>query len=236
MAGHCEVSALCFEDVVASYGAYRALNGLSFTLGAGEALAVLGRNGVGKSTLARVATSLVPISSGRLDVLGKSIASLRTHDVARLGVVHLPEGVGLFSGLSIEENLVMRVGGSNSLERRERLSHALESLGALKDRRRTKAGQLSGGQQRLVAVSAALAAQPKLLIADEPAMGLSPAAANDVYEALSKVTSSGAALLIIETRLGHIERLCSRALIVSDGRAVFDGEISRAHEELARLL
>jgi branched-chain amino acid transport system ATP-binding protein len=230
------VTALRFDDVVASYGEYKALQGLSFTLGASETLAVLGRNGVGKSTLARVATSLVPISSGQLDVLGHPIRKLRTHDVARLGVVHLPEGVGLFSALSIEENLVMRIGGASASDRRSRLSHALDLLGPLQLRRRAKAGQLSGGQQRLVAVSAAIAAQPKLLVADEPAMGLSPAAASDVYEALAHVKETGAALVIIETRLGHVEKLCTRALVMSDGRAVFDGDITLARHELSQLL
>lgn len=230
------MNSLHFDDVYASYGAYKALNGLSFSLGPGEALAVLGRNGVGKSTLARTATSLVAVRSGVLEVLGHSVGSMRTHDVARLGVVHLPEGVGLFSGLSIEENLVMRIGGSNAKERRSRLSAALEALGPLKDRRRAKAGLLSGGQQRLVAVSAALAAQPKLLLADEPAMGLSPAAADDVYEALSRVRETGAAMVIIETRLGHVQDLCSRAIVMSDGRAVYDGAMDNAHDALVRLL
>ncbi len=230
------MSALMFENVYASYGEYKALNGLSVQVRAGEAVAILGRNGVGKSTLARAATSLVSISSGTLEVLGHSVLKMSTHDVARLGVVHLPEGVGLFSGLSIEENLIMRVGGDSRAQRRERLTRALDALGPLKNRRKAKAGQLSGGQQRLVAISAAIAAQPKLLLADEPALGLSPAAAEDVYGALAGMHDSEGALVIIETRLGRVESLCPRAVVLDAGRAVFDGVITEAHDALVKLL
>jgi branched-chain amino acid transport system ATP-binding protein len=230
------VSALELSDVYADYSGYKALNGLSVRVEPGEAVAILGRNGVGKSTLARVATALVPFSSGRVAVLGRDLGKLSTHSIARLGVVHLPEGVGLFSALSIEENLIMRVGGSSRSEQNQRLDHALATLGKLKERRRAKAGQLSGGQQRLVAVAAAIAAQPKLLLADEPALGLSPAAAEDVYEALAGVKATSAAVVIIETRLGRVEQLCERAVVLDSGRCVFDGLIKDAHDVLVNLL
>ena len=220
-------------DVRAGYGPYKALNGLTFAVAAGEAVAVLGRNGAGKSTLARVVSGLVPLTSGTVELFGSSIRRTSPSKLARRGVVHLPEGVGLFSDLTIEENLILRVGGRTAAERRERLQRALDGLGPLRDRRREKAGQLSGGQQRLVAVHGALAAAPRLLLADEPALGLSPRAADDIYESLERLRGTDTAVVIIETRLGRVEQLCTRALVMNTGIALYDGAIGGAGAVLA---
>lgn len=209
-------------DVYASYGPYRALNGLSLSVGEGETVAVLGRNGAGKSTLARVASALVPVQSGRCTVLGHDVARASAHELARDGVVHLPEGTGLFTGLSVEENLALRVGGSGR-QRRQRLAKALALLPpALRERRRTRASALSGGQQRLVAMSAAIAAEPRLLLADEPALGLAPAAADDVYAALRAALGGATTLVVIETRLDRVRSLCRRAIVLHKGAVVAD--------------
>lgn len=229
------MTALEFKDVSASYGPYRALNGLSVRIGAGEAVAVLGRNGVGKSTLARVASGLVRPSSGTVEVLSHQLP-VSVHALARLGVVHLPEGVGLFSGLSIEENLLLRLRHVSRTERQHRLSLAYDTLGALAQRRRTRAGLLSGGQQRLVAVAGALAATPKLLLADEPALGLSPVATDDVYGALAKAKSLDTALVVIETRPARVEALCPRSVVIETGAVLYDGDTSGASDVLKGLL
>jgi len=230
------VNVLELRDVRAGYGPYKALNGLTFSLEEGETIAVLGRNGVGKSTLARVCSALVPVTAGEVRVFGTSLRKSPPSRLARAGVVHLPEGVGLFRDLSIEENLRLRVGGHNAAERRERLARALAGIGPLADRRRAKAGELSGGQQRLVAVNGAIAAEPRLFLADEPALGLSPAAADDVYEALSELRGSHCASIIIETRLGRVESLCERALVMNGGTAAFDGPVGDARHVLENLM
>ncbi len=217
------MSALELDEVHAGYGPYKALNGLTLTIGDGESVALLGRNGAGTSTVARVASGIVPIQSGRLEVLGRVLHKTAAHELARAGVVHLPEGVGLFAGLSVEENLVLRIGGRSRAERRSRLEHAYGLLPeSLRDRRRAKAAHLSGGQQRLVAVSAALAAEPKLLLADEPALGLSPGAAAAVYEALGRLRETTAALVVIETRLDRVQPLCGRAIVLDRGTVACD--------------
>jgi branched-chain amino acid transport system ATP-binding protein len=227
------MSALVFDDVHAEYGPYKALNGLTASIDTGESVAILGRNGAGKSTLARVASGLVPVASGRLEVLGRTVSKTAPHTLARMGVVHLPEGVGLFSGLTIEENLSLRVGGSSRSARRRRLAMAIAGLNdELRARRRSKAGQLSGGQQRLVAVTAALAAEPELLLCDEPALGLSPAAGDEVYAALGRARDLGCALVVIETRLDRIEQLCSRAIVLEKGVVVYDAASSDATASL----
>lgn len=222
------MNALEFTDVTAAYGEYRALLGLSLTVGERELVAVLGRNGVGKSTMMRVASGLVPLTGGRGTVLGRPLRRASTARLAKLGVVHLPEGVGLFVKLSIEDNLRLRVGGRNKAERRERLDQALEAIGPLRERRRSKAGELSGGQQRLVAIAGALAAAPRLLLADEPALGLSPVMAEEVYGALGGLKDRATAAVIVETRLDRVQQLCPRAVVMELGRAVFDGPIDQA--------
>ena len=224
------------RDVRAAYGPYKALNGLNFSVESGEAVAILGRNGAGKSTLVRVVSGLVPLTSGSVELFGATIRRTSPSKLASRGVVHLPEGVGLFSDLTIEENLTLRVGGRTPAERRERLQRALDGLGPLRDRRRVKAGQLSGGQQRLVAVHGALAAAPRLLLADEPVLGLSPGAADDIYESLEALRGLDTAVIIIETRLGRVEQLCSRALVMNSGVALYDGPITGASDVLAGLL
>ena len=237
MARAAGVSALDFEDVHASYGPYKALNGLTLSVGDAENVALLGRNGVGKSTLVRVASGIVPVASGHSSVLGRRIRRTAPHVLARDGVVHLPEGVGLFAGLSIEENLVLRVGGSTRELRRSRLSNALDALGpTLRGRRRTKAGQLSGGQQRLVAVAAAIAAEPRLLLCDEPALGLSPGAADDVYAALAAARAPGRAMVVVETRVDRVVSLCSRAIVLDAGQIAFDSTTTDTKGITAALL
>jgi branched-chain amino acid transport system ATP-binding protein len=223
------VTALVFDDVHAQYGPYKALNGVTASIDDGESVAILGRNGAGKSTLARVASGLVPVASGTLLVLGRPVARTAPHVLARMGVVHLPEGVGLFAGLSIEENLALRVGGTSRSARRRRLAAALAGLTAdVRARRRTKAGLLSGGQQRLVAVTAALAAEPRLLLCDEPGLGLSPAAGDEVYAALARARDLGCSLVVIESRLDRVESLCSRAIVLDKGVVAYDATSSDA--------
>lgn len=236
MAGGVGLSALDLRDVHAVYGSYKALNGLTLKVEPGESIAMLGRNGAGKSTFARVVSGLVAVSGGELRVFDQRIRRTSAHRLARMGVVHLPEGVGLFAGLSIEQNLQLRVGGHSRGERRARLEEALHAIGPLRERRRSRAGQLSGGQQRLVAISGAIAARPRLLVADEPALGLSPAASDDVYEALERLRTTNVTTIIIETRLGRVEALCPRAVVMDTGAAAFDGPIEEARKVLAALV
>jgi branched-chain amino acid transport system ATP-binding protein len=231
------MSALVLEDVHAAYGPYKALNGVTLTVGDDETVAVLGRNGVGKSTLVRVASGIVPVTSGSLTVLGRTVRRTAPHVLARDGVVHLPEGVGLFAGLTIEENLVLRVGGATRSQRRSRLANSIDGLGpSLRSRLRTKAGQLSGGQQRLVAVAAAIAAEPRLLLCDEPALGLSPGAADEVYVALRTARTPSRAMVVVETRLDRVVQLCQRAVVLDAGVVAFDSTTTDTKGIAAALL
>lgn len=215
------MTAVRFDAVHAAYGPYKALNGLTLRIEQGESVALLGRNGAGKSTFARVASALVPIESGVAEVLGRDVRRCSTHELARAGVVHLPEGAALFGGLSIEENLSLRAGRS-----RGQVAAALAMLPpTLQERRRSRAASLSGGQQRLVAVAGALAASPSLLLADEPALGLAPAAATEVYAAIAASRRDATTLVVIETQIDRVRALCRRVIVFDKGTVAADTTI-----------
>ncbi len=211
---------IVLRDVHAAYGPYRALNGCTFEVAAGERVALLGRN-----------------TSGDAFVLGATVRRRAPHALVRRGVVHLPEGSGLFYGLSIEENLTLRSGARRGAAGRQRLTAALSMLPEdLRRRRRARAGSLSGGQKRLVAVAAAVAAGPRILIADEPALGLSPVATADVYRSLALAAELDMTLVLIETRLDRVAALCRRVLVLDRGAVAADTTVEdRASIEAALL-
>jgi branched-chain amino acid transport system ATP-binding protein len=214
---------LTLDRVTAGYGPYKALHDLSLVVEAGASVAIVGRNGAGKSTVARVASGLVPLTSGTGSAVSRDLTRTTTASLARAGLVHVPEGVGLFRALSVEENITLRLGRQTSAVRRDRLAWALEHLGDLAQRRQSPAGEFSGGQQRRIAVVAALAAQPTLLIVDEPSMGLSPAAATLVHDDLALARTQGCTLVIIESTLDLVGDLCPRTVVMDRGRVTYDG-------------
>jgi len=226
------VNALTFTSVTAGYGSYKALNDVSLSIADGESVALLGRNGAGKSTVARVASALVRPTAGVVAVVGRDPRVVGTVGLARAGFVHLPEGAGLFRHLSVEENLVLRAGGSSRRQRAERLAWALDHLGDLASRRGSPAGELSGGQQRRVAVVAALASEPRLLVADEPTLGLSPAAAATVATDLRLASERGCTLVVIESKVDFVVDLCPRAIVLDRGVVTHDGATSDATSAL----
>jgi len=165
---------LSMEKVDAAYGPFRALYEVDLEVGEGTAVGLLGQNGAGKSTIARVASGLVPITSGTLSIDGRRIRRAHAEQIRRLGVLHIPEGRGVFSSLSVEENLRVALLAQPRARRKELLEAVYERFEMLADRRRARAGTLSGGQQRLLSLAPAFVAPPRLLIADELSLGLAP--------------------------------------------------------------
>ncbi len=183
-----DVVVLELDDVYAGYNQFRALFGISLTIGPAQAVALIGPNGVGKTTLARVASGLVAPSAGRVMVSGQDLTGHDAHDFARAGIAHAPEGRSVFGTLSVEENLVLpfrrqfgRVGQGPALEK------AYELFPRLGERRRQEAGSLSGGEQRMLTLARVLVLEPKLLIADELSLGLAPIITNEVYDVLRRI-------------------------------------------------
>jgi branched-chain amino acid transport system ATP-binding protein len=221
------------RDVHAGYGAFKALFGISLAVAPGEALALLGSNGVGKTTVARVATGLIGPTEGSVHVDGRDMTGTRLHRFNRAGVVHAPEGRSVFATLSVEENLSL----SFRVSRGRRgvpaaLDQAFALFPALASRRRQLAGTLSGGEQRMLAMARVLVEEPKLLVADELSLGLAPKIVDEVYASLDRLRSAGTALLIVEQHVGHALDLCDRVLLLDHGAVTWEGPASDAADRV----
>jgi len=220
----------------AAYGPYRALFDVSLSVHAGGALALVGSNGAGKSTVARVISGLVPLSSGRLFIGGMDLTGRSPWEIARAGIAHVPEGRGVFASLTVEENL--------QLSFRQRTGHrqvgdvldqAYDKFPVLGERRAQRAGTLSGGEQRLLSLAKVLVLPPKLLVADELSLGLSPAWSGTVYEGLSTIHAAGTSLLIVEQQIDRVLSIADAALVLDNGVVAWQGPPDGAVEAIDRL-
>jgi branched-chain amino acid transport system ATP-binding protein len=225
------------RDVDAAYGPFRALFGVSFSVHEGEVVALLGGNGAGKTTIARVISGLLPVTDGRLLFEGNDITGVPPWRIAPLGIAHAPEGRSVFSSLTVEENLTLdfrrnlgRGGVAAGLER------AYELFPRLRERRKQVAGTLSGGEQRMLALSRVLVRPPRLLVVDELSLGLAPIIIDEVYATLEKVRQEGTTLLIIEQYVGHALRIAGHGVLLQHGEVVYDGPAAELGDVSERLL
>ncbi len=225
------------KNVSAAYGPYRALFDVSFSVPAGAVVALIGSNGAGKSTVARTITGLVTATEGSVTLAGTDVTKLSAWRIARLGVAHVVEGRGVFSSLSVEENLVLvfrQRAGRRSVA--ANLARAYEAFPILGERRRQIAGTLSGGQQRLLSLAKVLVVPPKLLVADELSLGLAPVVVDAVYEGLEAINRNGTAMLVVEQQVDRVLRLASKALVLDRGRVAYDGTPAGAATAIDQLL
>jgi branched-chain amino acid transport system ATP-binding protein len=225
------------SELSAAYGPYRALFDVTFEVPAGGIVALIGSNGAGKSTVARVVSGLVPASDGWVGFGGNDITHLPAFRRARLGMAHVVEGRGVFGNLTVEENLTLafrqRLGGAavaSSLER------AYESFPILGERRKQPAGTLSGGQQRLLSLAKVLVVPPKLLIADELSLGLAPVVVDAVYQGLAEINENGTALLVVEQQVDRVLQMAHAAVVLDRGHRVYDGPPEGALEVTGQLM
>jgi branched-chain amino acid transport system ATP-binding protein len=225
------------RDVDAGYGPFRALFGISFSVQPGQAVALLGSNGAGKTTVARVVSGLVPVTDGTVRFDGVDITGMKPWRIAPLGIVHAPEGRSVFGTLTVEENLTLefrrslgRKGVSAGLER------AFELFPRLRERRKQVAGTLSGGEQRMLALARVLVQPPRLLIVDELSLGLAPIIVDEVYATLEKVRQEGTTLLLIEQYVGHALRVADAVVLLQHGEVVYDGSVDGLGDISQRLL
>jgi branched-chain amino acid transport system ATP-binding protein len=221
------------REVHAGYGAFKALFGISLAVAPGEAVALLGPNGVGKTTVARVATGLIVPTQGTVHVDGRDMTGAHVHRYNRSGVVHAPEGRSVFATLTVEENLSL----SFRVSRGRRgvaagLEQAFTLFPALGSRRRQLAGTLSGGEQRMLSMARVLVEEPKLLVADELSLGLAPKVVDDVYASLERLRAGGTAVLIVEQQVGHALALCDRVLLLDHGSVTWEGPAADAAERV----
>jgi branched-chain amino acid transport system ATP-binding protein len=232
-----EGPALALEHVSASYGRYRALFDVSLVVAAGGATALIGPNGAGKSTVARVATGLVPVTSGRLVVGGRDVTGWPAWRIARLGVAHAPEGRPVFATLDVEDNLLLtfrRAAGRKAAT--EALERAYERFPRLAERRRQVAGTLSGGEQRMLALARVLAIPPRVLVVDELSLGLAPRVVEDVYRALAEVRAAGTSLLVVEQQVPRALRLADDVVILRKGGVVHSGPAAELEDAAGTML
>lgn len=228
-----EPPALELHDVSAGYGPFRALFGVSLTIGAGEALALVGANGAGKTTVARVASGLVTPMAGRVLVGGADLTGARPHRFARAGVAHAPEGRSVFATLTVQENLALSFRRSRGRRGvRSGLDLAFELFPALADRRRQHAGDLSGGEQRMLAMARTMVEVPALLVADELSLGLAPAIVERTYTSLRRLREQGVSMLVVEQHVGHALRLCDRVAVLDHGTVSWVGASAEAGDRV----
>jgi branched-chain amino acid transport system ATP-binding protein len=212
------------DGVSAGYGPFHALFDVSLTVGPGEAVALLGANGVGKTTVARVASGLVAPEQGTVRVNGEDLTGAAPHRFARAGVAHATEGRSVFASLTVEENLRLsfrRALGARAVN--DALAEAFDQFPALAQRQGQLAGQLSGGEQRMLSMARVLVEAPKLLVADELSLGLAPIIVDEIYTQLERLRSEGTSLLIVEQHVAHALTLCDRVVLLEHGSVIWEG-------------
>jgi branched-chain amino acid transport system ATP-binding protein len=219
-------------DLDVHYGSSQALFGVSLSVEAGSVLAVLGANGAGKSTLARAVSGLVRPTSGRVVFAGRDITGMSAHRVRKLGLTYIPEGRGIFPGLSVIDNLRMAVAQERRADRPAAIGRAVEQFPVLGERTGQRAGSLSGGEQQMLALARALAVSPKLVIADEMSLGLAPLVTESVFEALEQASRSGITVVLSEQFVHRALSMASGCVILSRGQVGWSGPASEAGQEV----
>ncbi len=217
------MSLLSLERLEVSYGGIRAVKGIDITVEPGELVCLIGANGAGKTTTLRAITGLVPSAAGRIRYDGDDITGWRVHRIARRGLALVPEGRGVFAQLTIEENLAM-----GAYARKDDVSTDLERaftlFPRLKERRRQTAGTLSGGEQQMLAIARALMSRPKLLLLDEPSMGLAPLMVEKIFDVIRAIAAEGVTLLLVEQNARLALEVSRRAYVLDGGLVALMGE------------
>ena len=186
-------------DLKVNYGVIQAIKGVSFEVNEGEVIALIGANGAGKTTILHTVTGLIAPKSGKIEFEGKDITKMPAHKIVTLGMAHVPEGRRVFADLSVYENLLM---GAFTRKDKDEISQTLEMVykrfPRLKERKNQVAGTLSGGEQQMLAMGRALMSHPKIILMDEPSMGLSPLFVNEIFDIIKEVSASGTTVLLVE--------------------------------------
>ena len=225
------------EAVDAGYAAFRALFGVSMAVPEGSTLALLGSNGSGKTSLARVISGLIAPTAGCIRFAGADVTGLSAWRLTRLGIAHAPEGRSVFASLTVDENLTL--GFRQSLGRggvAAALEEAYDRFPALAGRRRQSAGTLSGGEQRMLSLARVFGNPPRLLVVDELSLGLSPAVVDTVFDTLREIRSRGTTLVVIEQHVDRALALADHVVLLAQGRVAFRGLAAEVGGEVDRLL
>jgi branched-chain amino acid transport system ATP-binding protein len=214
---------LSLEGVDAGYGGLQILSGLSLEVGEGEVVALIGANGAGKTTTLRAISGVLKPTAGTISFDGERIDGKGSHTIVSAGIVQVPEGRELFSSLTVDENLKMGAITQPRSSIAESRAMVEEMFPILAERRGQVAGTLSGGQQQMLAIGRALMAKPRLLMLDEPSLGLAPLLVQQVFDTVRTVTESGVTVLIVEQNAAQVLALADRAYVMESGEVVMEG-------------
>ena len=215
---------LKLDEVSAGYDGFQALFGVSLEVRPGESVAVIGPNGAGKTTLLRAISKLIGLSSGDIQMEGRSLKQMPAHEVFACGIAQVPEGRRLFARLSVEENLKMGAFLPSARPRyAERLKFVYSLFPRLQERRAQIAGTMSGGEQQMCAIGRALMSGPKLLLLDEPSAGLAPVIVQSIFELVKRICAEGYTVLIVEQNIRQVLKVVNRAYLLETGRIKSSG-------------
>ena len=222
------MSLLTIENLEVFYGVINAIKGISFEVNEGEIIALIGANGAGKTTILNTITGLVPAKSGSIKFEDKDLLKTPAHKIVSMGIAHVPEGRRIFQQLTVFENL--KLGAYTRKDKKEiadTLELVYERFPRLKERRTQIAGTLSGGEQQMLAMGRALMSHPKIILMDEPSMGLSPLYVTEIFDIIRSVNESGTTVLLVEQNAKKALSIANRAYDLETGKIVLSGD---AHE------
>ncbi len=207
------------------YGMIQAIKGISFEVNEGEVIALIGANGAGKTTTLHAVTGLIPAKAGEIIFDGKNVAKIPGHKIVSMGMAHVPEGRRVFAELSVYQNLKM---GAYTRKDKDEIAGNLEMVykrfPRLKERKNQMAGTLSGGEQQMLAMGRALMSHPKLIVMDEPSMGLSPIFVNEIFDIIREVSAAGTTVLLVEQNAKKALSIADRAYVLETGRITLQGD------------
>ncbi|MCY4756976.1 ABC transporter ATP-binding protein [Pelomonas aquatica] len=207
-----------------AYGGIQAVKGVNFEVREGELVSLIGANGAGKTTTLKAVTGIQPIAAGDVTYLGESIKGKGAWDLAKKGLVMVPEGRGTFTRMTITENLQMGAYNRNDGEIQSDMDKVFALFPRLKERAKQLAGTMSGGEQQMLAMGRALMARPKVLLLDEPSMGLSPIMVDKIFEVVNDIHRQGVTILLVEQNASRALELANRGYVMESGEVTMDGE------------
>ena len=213
------------KDLQVYYGVIQALKGISFEVNQGEVIALIGANGAGKTTTLQTLTGILPAKSGSIMFEGKDLLKVPAHKIVEMGMAHVPEGRRVFADMSVYENLLM---GAYTRKDKNEIADSLEKVykrfPRLKERQGQRAGTLSGGEQQMLAMGRALMSKPRIILMDEPSMGLSPIFVNEIFNIIKDVSESGTTVLLVEQNAKKALSIADRAYVLETGKVTVSGD------------
>nr|WP_330373898.1 ABC transporter ATP-binding protein [Robinsoniella peoriensis] len=218
---------LSVTDLKVNYGVIQAIKGISFEVNEGEVIALIGANGAGKTTILHTITGLIPSKAGKIEFEGRDITKLPGHKIVTLGMAHVPEGRRVFADLSVYENLIL---GAYTRKDKEEIASTLNMVykrfPRLEERKNQLSGTLSGGEQQMLAMGRALMSHPRIILMDEPSMGLSPIFVNEIFDIIKEVSAGGTTVLLVEQNAKKALSIADRAYVLETGNIVKEAEAS----------